>query len=142
MAKDRDKQQDSTDTTTQQDQPPRRLVFCKVYHSPRVAADPGRTRRNTDVKSRCPSWAADTDLRQALIDEALEDPGGAEDFRGRPKKLWNAVERLTFIGVSCNMNEPLYNCYPESPPNGKLLLELLRRAERTRDEVPRRTGRR
>jgi len=142
MAEDPDEREAPTGRTPQQDQSPQRLVFCKVYHSPRVASDAGSVRRNIDAKSQCPSWAADTDLQQALIDEALEDPCGAKDFRGRPKKLWNAVERLTFIGVSCNMNEPLYNCYPECPPSGKLLPELLRRADRTRDDIPRRTGRR
>jgi hypothetical protein len=88
--------------------------------------------------SQCPSWAADSNLQQALIDEALEDTGGAKDFGGRPRKLWNAVEKMIFVARSCNMHDAMYDCYSENPPDGKLLPELLRRAERTREEVPRR----
>lgn len=141
MAKDRKKRHNPPIPTEPQDQPRRRAVFCKVYHTPRVANDPGRTRTKMDEKSRCPSWAMDQGLQQALIDEALEDPKGATDCLGRPKVLWNAVERVTFVGVSCNLVNPLYNCYRVNPPDGKLLAELLRRAERTRDDVPRRPGR-
>jgi hypothetical protein len=88
----------------------------------------------------CPSWAANLDFQRFLIDDALEDSGESKDAFGRPKKLWNAVEGVVFIGISCNLQEPLYNCYPETPPPGKLFAVLQRRAERTRDEVLDRSG--
>jgi hypothetical protein len=80
----------------------------------------------------------DRDLQQRLIAEALEDTARAKDAMGRPKRLWNAVEGRIFVGVSCGLAEPVYNCYPEMPPDGRLFDELQRRAERTRDQVPRR----
>jgi hypothetical protein len=49
---------------------------------------------------------------------------------------------MIFVARSCNMSDPMYDCYPENPPDGKLLPELLRRAERTPEEVTRRTGNR
>jgi hypothetical protein len=74
------------------------------------------------------------------IQEALEDTAGASDSSGRPKKLWNAVEGRIFVGVSCNLADPVYNCYPEVPADGGLFEELQRRAERTRDQIPRRVA--
>ena len=140
MAKEPGHVENQMQASSQSSSAPLRRVFCKPYHAPRVADDPGRTRRNEDTKSRCPSWASNPELQQALIDEALEDSGGMRDCRGRPKKLWNAVEQMTFIAVSCNLADPMYNCYPETPPDGKLVAELLRRAERSRDDIPRRVG--
>jgi hypothetical protein len=115
--------------------PQRRIVHCKAYHAAKTADSPGKTRTTHDQKSQCPSWAADPGLQQFLIDEALEDTGGATDWKGRPKVLWNAVEEKTFTAVSCNTEEPLYNCYLASPPCGKLVAELQRRAERSLDDV-------
>jgi len=112
-----------------------RSIECKEYHRPRTANNPGRLRSNYQTKSRCPSWAADPVLQQRLIDEALEDAAGATDSLGRPKRLWNAVGGNVFVGVSCNLPEPRYNCYLEEPPDGRLFAELRRRAERTTDEV-------
>ena len=63
------------------------------------------------------------------------DTSGDTDWMGRPKKLWNAVEGYVFIGVSANLQTPHYNCYPERPPDGKLLKQLESRAERTRDDL-------
>jgi hypothetical protein len=78
----------------------------------------------------------DQELQKRLIEEALEDTKGATDSMGRPKRLWNALEGRIFVGVSCNLAEPVYNCYQDAPPDGGLFDELQRRAERTRDQVP------
>jgi len=75
-----------------QNDPLRRTVHCKDYHSPRTAGNPGKVRNQNQRKSTCPSWAMDGDLQLRLIREALEDTAGARDAMGRPKKLWNAVE--------------------------------------------------
>lgn len=112
-----------------------RIVSCKDYHRPKVPTNPGILRGQHQRKSTSPSWASDPQLQQALIADALTDSGGAKDSLGRPKKLWNAVEGLIFIGVSCNLQTPQYNCYPERPPDGKHFAELQRRAERTRDQI-------
>jgi hypothetical protein len=82
----------------------------------------------------------DRALQQALIDDAIEDPAGALDMNGRPKRLWNAIDGCCFVGVSCNLEDPQYNCYPEMPPGGRLFHELEGRAERTRDELLGRAG--
>lgn len=119
----------------EQNAAPRRTVNCKDYHRPRTAANTGRLRNSYHSKSLCPSWASDPELQQALIDDALEDPSGNTDSQGRPKTLWNAVDGRIFVGVSCNLREPRYNCFPEIPPCGRLYSELQRRAERTLDEV-------
>jgi hypothetical protein len=137
MAKESSEPRNPINPAEQLDAIPQRTVHCKQYHSPRTAGNPGMTRRKSDRKSQCPSWAANVSLQRALIAEALEDTGKTKDCRGRPKRLWNAVEKTIFIAVSCNLNEPMYNCYPEVPPDGKLLSELLRRAERTLDDIPR-----
>jgi hypothetical protein len=120
--------------------PRARSVFCKPYHFPRTGGTAGRPRNAHQRKSTCPPWAADEELQRALINEALDDPGGALDLHRRAKRVWNAIEGCYFVGVSCNVAEPLYNCYPEDPPGGKLFHELQRRAERTRDEVLGRAG--
>ncbi len=110
------------------DNRPNRRVFCKEYHAATKAGQRGKV---SDRKSRCPSWAADQTIQQKLIDHALEEPNGPADAYGRAKNLWNAVEQIIFVGTSCNMEEPFYNCYPEDPPNGRLYRELLRRANRS-----------
>lgn len=120
--------------------PPVRIVHCKDYHRPKTGGNPGSLRNQYQRKSTCPSWAMDQDLQQRLIQEALEDTAGASDSLGRPKKLWNAVEGRIFVGVSCNLAQPVYNCYPEVPADGGLFEELQRRAERTWDQVPRRVA--
>jgi hypothetical protein len=123
-----------SDTTEDQEREPR-MVFCKGYHHSRPSSPRGTLRGQYQVKSSCPNWANDHTLQHVLIEEAMEDSGGQRDSLGRPKRLWNAVEDVIFVGVSCNLQTPHYNCYPERPPCGKLLEVLERRAERTRDEV-------
>jgi hypothetical protein len=130
----------ATGSTADQNATGRRSVHCKEYHRAKTRRTPGSLRDDYDRKSTCPPWASDRQLQQALIDGALEDSGGLTDYLGRPKKLWNAVEGVVFVGVSCNLQEPRYNCYPEIPPDGKLLGELQRRAERTRTELLGRPG--
>jgi hypothetical protein len=117
--------------------PRARSVHCKDYHRPKTGGNPGSVRNRYQRKSTGPSWAMDHDLQRRIIAEALEDTGRAKDSLGRPKTIWNAVEGTVFVGVSCNLSEPIYNCYPEVPPDGGLFEELQRRAERTRDQVPR-----
>jgi hypothetical protein len=121
-------------TTEEQAAPERRAVHCKDYHRPKTSANAGNLRDRYQRKSTCPTWASSEELQQALIDEALEDS------LGRPKTLWNAVDGRIFVGVSCNLREPRYNCYPEAPPDGKLFNELQRRAERTPDDLLGRAG--
>jgi hypothetical protein len=79
-------------------------------------------------------------LQQALIDGAEEDSSGIKDAFGRPKRLWNAVEGIVFVGVSNGEQDGSYNCYPEYPPGGKLFREMQRRKERTRNDVLRGVG--
>ena len=119
--------------------PPRRSVHCKDYHRAKTAGTSGSIRVRQDRKSTCPSWATDRQVQQALIDDVLRFRG-CDGLSWPSKKLWNAVEGFVFIGVSCNLQEPRYNCYPESPPDGKLLGELQQRAERTRNELLGRAG--
>jgi hypothetical protein len=135
MAKRRSVQPEQAGPAVQGDAVNRRVVFCKQYHAANVAGAPGKVRAKNDVKSLCPSWAATPAIQQALIDEAIEEPGGGTDLYGRPKILWNALERKIFIARSCNMREPMYNCYPVNPPCGKLFSELQRRARRTVEDL-------
>ena len=125
----------STGNEPNEPPPERRSVNCKDYHQPKATAPGGSRRSAYQKKSRCPAWAIDANLQQALMDSALVDSTNAKDAFGRPKRLWNAVENYIFVAVSCNLESPVYNCYPEWPPDGKLVVELQRRAERTRDEV-------
>src|SRR4051812_13153244 len=109
----------SSDASGRETQTLRRIVECKEDHRPIPTARGGRLRKKSEQKSRCPQWADDPGLRQALLDEALVDPNGGEDMYGRPKKLWNAIEDMFFLGRSCNTSEPRYDCYPEYFPSGK-----------------------
>jgi len=111
-----------------------RVVRCKRYHEPRGTRDAGLLRGTGDAKSRCPGWLVDATLQRKLLDEAIVDPEGGMDSRGRPKRLWNALDGWYFVGVSTNEPEPAYNCYPEVPAT-VLLEELSRRAERTVEEL-------
>ena len=77
----------------------------------------------------------DEDLQQALIQNALVPKDGPKDSKGRPKRIWNAVNEVIFMGDSCNLAEPKYNCFPKDPPDGKLFHALQMRAERTVEEV-------
>lgn len=110
-----------------------RALRCKKYHEARGRRDPGLRRDTGDWKSRCPGWTLDPVLRDRLLAEALEDPDGGVDSKGRPKRLWNALDGWYFVGVSTNEPTPAYNCYPEVPATG-LLEELVKRAERTVEE--------
>lgn len=112
-----------------------RGVYCKVYHSPIKATSSPRLRSRTQNKSTCPPWASNELLQQALINEALEDTRQLKDYLGRPLILWNAVAGEIFVGRSNNTEKLEYNCYPERPPDGKLIKELKRRASRTVEEV-------
>lgn len=114
------------------------VVHCKPYHRPLKGTAPGSLRGNADRKSECPGWLSDEQLRQQLLDEALEDPKGGKDFLGRPKKLWNALGDYYFIGISTNEQELKYNCYPEQPTC--MLDELSRRAGRSLDDFINQSG--
>jgi hypothetical protein len=117
-----------------------RTVVCKPYHS--STSRGGRPRKKEETKSRCPQWADDPRVRQALLNEALIDPSGGEDVFGNPRKLWNAIEGCYFIGRSCNTSVPQYDCYPEYFPSGKLYTELRERAlRRLRDYMSGRANR-
>jgi hypothetical protein len=141
MAKNHRGKPDSTEQTVRdgESSPPNRKVLCK-YHATITKGSPGRIRTETDNKSKCPSWTSDLSIHQILIDEALEDSRGNKDAFGRPCVLWNAIEKMIFVARSCNMEEPFYSCYPDNPPDGKLLRTLKARAKRSCDEV-RRQGR-
>ena len=108
------------------------LVHCKPYHRPLTGSAPASLRSNADRKSQCPGWLSDEQLRQRLLNEALPDPRGEQDFLARPKKVWNAINGVYLIGVSTNETELKYNCYPERPTH--LLEELNRRADRSLDD--------
>lgn len=112
-----------------------RLLECKVYHKTKATAKVGSLRNRNENKSRCPDWADDPKLQAILLKEALIDSGGSLDWKGRPKRIWNAVAGQIFVGVSCNTEEPRYNCYPEHPPDGKLIKQLKQRAERNLSDV-------
>lgn len=69
-----------------------RVVRCKPYHQNKGMEDEGSQRgKIMDTKSRCPAWMASDELRVKLLAEAIEDPEGGKDIRGRPKRLWNAI---------------------------------------------------
>lgn len=108
------------------------VVHCKPYHRPLKGSAPGSLRTKADLKSTCPGWLGDEQLRQKLLDEALDDPKGEKDFLGRPKKKWNAINGFYFVGVSTSEPQAKYNCYPEEP--NALLDELSRRADRSLEE--------
>jgi hypothetical protein len=108
-------------------------VGCKVYHRALRAGDPAHYRSPTYQKSRCPGWANDPALQRRLLEEAIVDEAGGEDSFGRPKRLWNAVNGLYFVGVSTNESRPRYNCYPEVPT--AYLDELDQRLERSLEDI-------
>jgi hypothetical protein len=108
------------------------VVHCKPYHRPLKGSDSGNLRSISDRKSQCPGWLGDEQLRQKLLDEALPDPKGEQDFLERPKKVWNAINGVYFIGVSTNEPDLKYNCYPEQPTC--LLEDLNLRAGRSLEE--------
>ena len=113
------------------------VVRCKVYHRASHPADPGEVRdpKGRDgKKSRCPGWADDQTIQERLLREALVDPEGGTDVFGFPKRLWNAVAGMYFVGVSTNEQTPAYNCYP-SVPATELVEELRLRAERSLGEL-------
>jgi hypothetical protein len=112
----------------------RRQIRCKPYHRPRSATDQGEIRETFSRKSRCPAWADSPELRQRLLDEALEDPDGGTDAAGHPRRVWNAVDGWFFVGVSTNEQAPTYNCYPDTPATS-LRAALLVRSRRTIEEV-------
>ena len=113
-----------------------RIVYCKDYHRPKTRGKGAKIRSDHQRKSVCPSWAMNQRLQVALIRCGLEDSRGQLDLYGRPKRLWNAVGGIFFVGVSCNdETRSLYNCYPETPPDGKHLSELFARAKRTPEEA-------
>jgi hypothetical protein len=111
-----------------------RVVRCKPYHRALKKDDPGQLRAAGDVKSRCPGWAHDEELRRHLLADAIVDPDGGEDINGRPRRLWNAVNDWCFVGVSTNEPEPAYNCYPETPMT-KVRQALIVRARRSIEDI-------
>ena len=111
----------------------RRLIRCKPKHAALTALNPGHVRGKSDLRSRCPGWVT-AELQQRLLDEALEDPESGVDAYGRPRKIWNAVSKWIFVGVSSNEPVPAYNCYPEAPVTA-LARELRERAARTIEQV-------
>jgi len=127
-----------TDATPRPAGPPQRQLQCKCYHLEKKSMAGGKVRSAAQKKSRCPVWARDETLRQKLLDEALVDTSGAKDVWGNPRTLWNAINGKVFVGVSCNLPIPTYNCYPTEPPDGKLYKEIRLRKAR---ELPRSNGR-
>jgi hypothetical protein len=105
------------------------LVYCKPYHEPRTGEDPGELTNPQCRKSRCPGWISDPELRQRLLDEALDDPQRLLDLYGRPKRKWNALDGWVFVGVSTNERVLRYNCSPEAPCTS-LAAELKTRSQR------------
>src|ERR1700683_863612 len=124
----------SSDTHKRGDKPIARKVVCKPYHKSTPRSRGGLLRKIGDRKSRCPQWADDLKLRQALIDEALPDPDGAKDMFGHPKLLWNAIDGVYFLARSCNTMEPQYDCYPEYFQYGDIYRELESRSRRKLNE--------
>lgn len=111
------------------------VVRCKIYHRPRRPGDPARERGREFAKSKCPGWAMNADIQMRLLREALEDPTGGADAHGRPRRIYNAVGDVCFVGLSTNEPEPAYNCYPEQPLTTELRHELLMRARRSIDDL-------
>jgi hypothetical protein len=114
-------------------QPTPPISRCKRYHRALKADSPGHQRAMSDRKSSCPGWADDDALKQCLLDDALVDPDGGQDFKGRPKRLWNAINGWYFVAVSTNEEGAAYNCYPEEPST--LFAELEERAQRSVADV-------
>lgn len=55
-------------------------------------------------------------------------------MHGNPRRLWNAVNGETFVGVSANLAEPTYNCYPAAPASAAVRNALVPRARVGLDE--------
>ena len=109
------------------------VIRCKPKHKALKKSTPGILRSAGDLRSRCPGWASQT-LQDKLLNEALVDPDGGTDCNGRPRKLWNAVNGTTFVGVSSSEPEPAYNCYPEVAATG-LADELYQRSRRSIEDL-------
>ncbi len=121
----------STAAAPRQTGAPQRRLNCKGYHVEKKNMPGGRVRSASQKKSRCPVWARDETLRQSLLNDALVDTSGAKDMWGNDRTLWNAINGEVFVGVSCNLQIPTYNCYPTNPPDGKLYTEIrLRKARK------------
>lgn len=110
-------------------------VRCKPRHKWTHPHDLGELRSpdGQDQKSRCPGWIADASLQARLMADALVEDDVPLDRHGRPKRLWNAIGGMVFIGVSTQENAPAYNCYPEYPATD-LVEELELRKMRSVEE--------
>lgn len=74
-------------------------------------------------------------LQTALLRSALEDPRGGVDVFGRPRRVYNAVAGVVFVGMSTNEPQPAHNCYPVLALTTELRSQLLTRADRSVDEA-------
>ena len=108
-------------------------IRCKPKHRALKKDTPALVRGAGDLRSRCPGWAS-AELQQRLLAEALVDPDGVTDLNGRPKRLWNAVNGTTFVGVSSSETIAAYNCYPEVAATA-LANELYLRSKRSIADV-------
>lgn len=68
-----------------------------------------------------------------MADALVEDATDIDSF-GHPRRVWNAVEGMFFVGVSTNQQAPIYNCYREVPAT-HLVDQLAIRAERSLGEL-------
>lgn len=69
-----------------------------------------------------------------MLTDALVEPESGLDSHGHPFRLWNAVNGVYFVGVSCNLADESYNCYPEVPATS-LLDDLEQLAERSVHDI-------
>jgi hypothetical protein len=112
-----------------------RNIYCKPYHRPKTGEAEAQRRRPDDLKSICPGWASTVQRR--LLDEALVDEEAGTDVHGHLRRLWNAVNGEVFVGVSANLAEPAYNCYPAPPASETLRKQLEERRRLSLDEFRR-----
>jgi hypothetical protein len=110
------------------------LVYCKDYHNPKTN-DARYAGKRLSGKSKCPPWAMNERLQAELLKESLVCNAGAVDRFGKPRRRWNAVGGYVFVAVSCHTEDGKYNCYPEDPPSGVHYRELLRRRDRTPEQL-------
>jgi hypothetical protein len=115
-----------------------RNIYCKPYHKPKTGRAEAQRRTPDDLKSTCPGWARSVERR--LLDEALVDEEAGTDVHGHPRKLWNAVNGEVFVGVSTNLAEPTYNCYPAPPTSETLRKQLEERRRLSLDAFERERG--